>query len=129
MPLEEADRAEISQMIADAVRSSSPPPRATPTSTPPPSQGDWDKMSERDRQSWVRTTVEEHLASLDAAAELRELKDRNKQLEAERAEWEKGGKRGPRPQKPADDKREEAAPSLVSAAYKWLFGDATTQAR
>jgi len=124
MPLEDADKAEIAEMIASATRSSKPP-RTTPPEGSKVSQGDWDQMGERDRQSYVRTIVEDHLASLDAEAERSELRQRVKELELERKEWEKGGRKGPRPTKPADDKATEQTPTIVSKAYTWLFGAPT----
>ncbi len=125
MALDDTDRAEIAQMLADAST------RSRPSQTPPQgnatvSQGDWDRMGDRDRQAYVRNLVEEHLASLDAEAEREELRQTVKQLRAERAEWEKNGRKGPRPTKATPDQpAAEQTPTLVSKAYTWLFGSAT----
>jgi hypothetical protein len=125
MALEDSDKAEIAEMIASATRSTKPPAR-TPPEGPKATQGDWDQMGERDRQTYVRTIVEDHLASLDAEAERAELRQRVKELETERKEWEKGGRKGPRPTKAAGDKGEEQTPTIVSKAYTWLFGAPTS---
>ena len=124
--LDDDDKAEIAEMIAEASKRSTPPTRA-PRGEPPKAQGEWEQMTDRDRQTYVRQMVEEANASLDAEYERESLKRENEELKKKVADWEKQGKKGARPTRASlgDGKAEEAAPSVVSKAYKWLFGEAT----
>lgn len=130
MALSDDDKNEISAMIAEASAQSRPPaPRRSSGTTraePAMEQSEWERMSDRQRQSYVREMVEDHLATLDAEAERAELRRENEELRKQVSEWEKGGRRGPKPKVAAgDDKRTEEAPTIVTKAYRWLFGDMT----
>lgn len=130
MPISDEDKAEISQMIAEASRGANPPPtsrRPARSGSPgswEPSQDQWDRMPDRDRRSYVREIVEEQLAELDAETERADLRRENEELRKQMAEWEKGGRQGPRPKKGDSERpRAEEVPTLVSKAFTWLFGD------
>jgi hypothetical protein len=83
-------------------------------------------MGERDRQAYVRDLVEEHVRSLDEKVDRENLLRENEQLRAEKAEWEKAGRKGPKPTRGGSDKpAAEQTPTIVSKAYTFLFGSAT----
>lgn len=130
MGLDDEQRAEIEAILAERQKSgeergSRPAPRSSPGYD---RSGDWDLMGSTQQRVTMRQIVDERLAELDKEYEAAELKRRNKELEAQVAEWEKQGRKGRRPTRPAsDDPPEERAPTIVSKAQKWLFGDPTPQ--
>jgi hypothetical protein len=102
--LSEDDRNWIKSAIAEAVGGVKPPEGSTPTA-PKVSDDEWDKMSDRQRESWVRSLVDfelEELIRYDADAKLRADVEALKQ------------KPEPEP---------EAPPSVVSRLQKFLWGD------
>lgn len=120
-------------MIAEASKGSRAPTRRPgnlsgqdpQVGAPASVDGDWDLMSPIAKQKYVRSLVEDHLASLDAEVEREDLRRENDELKAKVKEWEKGGKTGRRPTRASlgDGKPEESAPAIVNKVYKFLFGD------
>jgi len=103
--LSEEDRSWIKDAIAEAVGGAKAPVSETPAA-PKVSDDEWDKMSDRQRESWVRSLVDfelEELMRYDADAKLR----------AQVADLA-AAKEKPEP---------EAPPSVVSRLQKFLWGD------
>jgi len=103
-------KSELAELIAEAVKGVKPPdqPAPTPTGPPPVSDADWDKMSDRARESWVRQLVDfrlEELGRQDADAE----RDR-KIAELERAKAEAEKPPGDRP------------PTVIDKLRSFLWG-------
>jgi hypothetical protein len=101
----EGQRSELKALIAEAVGSATPPATPTPGGPPPKTDDEWDAMSDRQRESWVRSLVDhelDELARVDADhrrdAEIEALKNAQK----------------PEPERP---------PSTISKLQKWLWGD------
>lgn len=90
-------KSELASMIAEAVKGSTPPAQDPPTPAGPPAVTDaeWDRMTDRARESWVRQLVDSRLDDLarqDADAE----RDR-KIADLERAKAEAEAPPGDRP--------------------------------
>jgi len=104
-------RSELEAMIARAVGSSTPPNTPSGPSGPPTKTDDeWDAMSDRQRESWVRQLVDfrlDELARADADAR------RDAEIEA---------------LKSAKTVEPEKAPSVVTKLQKWLWGDEPAKA-
>ena len=132
MALDDDDRAEIAALIAEASRSNPAPARGRrPAAEPDPGRGapvdgDWDLMSPMQKQKWVRSLVEDQLASIDAEVEREDLRRENEELRQKVKDWEKAGKPGRRPTRESlgGGRPEEQTPTLVNSVYKFLFGDA-----
>lgn len=103
----EEERNELKALIAEAVGSANPP--AGEPAKPElkrPTDDEWDAMSDRAKESWVRKLVDgrlDELAKEDEAAQLRAKVDA---LAAEKKE--------PEPEK---------APSVVTKLQKFLWGE------
>lgn len=106
----EDQRTELKAIIAEAVGSAVPPPS-------PPSTGaaagprqvsddEWDSMSDRQRESWVRQLVDFRLDELARDDEVARQRGEIDALKAERAEPEK-----------------EQPPSVISRFQKFLWGE------
>lgn len=122
MALDDDDRQEIARMIADNSKPAQRPRSAPIVGQERPTQSQWDQMNDRDQSAYVRSMVEDILTEQDKEYERQSLRAENEELKAKVAEWEKGGKRGPKPKSGDSDKREEQAPTVVSKAAAWLFG-------
>lgn len=128
MPLDDDDRREIAELISQH-RPADPPRRGRPEPSGGGATLDWDRMSPRDQQAWVRELVGDEIAALDKEAERADLKREVAELRTQLAEWEKGGRQGKKPTRESvaagGDRRIEEAPNLVGKAFKFLFGDQT----
>jgi hypothetical protein len=103
----EEERSELRQLIAEAVGSATPPPAAK---EPPPgpkavSDDEWDRMSDRSRESWVRQLVD---FRLDELARDDEVARQRADIDALKAD------KTPEP---------EAPPSVVTKVQRWLWGE------
>ncbi|HLI23357.1 MAG TPA: hypothetical protein VKU91_00255 [Acidimicrobiales bacterium] len=127
MALDDEDRSEIGQMIADAIRQvGRQPTRTSPGTSSPAPPEDWSRMSPRDQERWMREIVEEQIASIDAETERQQLRRENEALKKQVAEWEKAGRPGKRPTRQTVATAaapEDPQPTVVSKAYRLLFGD------
>jgi hypothetical protein len=104
----EEQRSELRQLIAEAVGSATPPKAATPEKAAGPKQvsdSEWDAMSDRQRESWVRQLVD---FRLDELARDDEFARQRADIDALKAD------KTPEP---------EAPPSVVSKIQKFLWGE------
>ena len=106
----DAQKGELAAMIAEAVKSGTPPKAPNePTGPKKVTDDEWDNMSDRQRESWVRQLVDfrlDELVRMDADAE----RDRKlAELEAKTAK--------PEPERP---------PSVVSRLQSFLWGHEPT---
>lgn len=100
----EEQRGEIAALVAELIKGDKPPPSAPERPTVTDSQ--WDEMTDRKRESFVRdmvVSVLDDLAKQDDEARLRD--DVEKLLKADKT---------PEP---------EAPPSVVTRLQRWLWGD------
>jgi hypothetical protein len=102
----EEQRSELEELIARAVGSAKPP-EAKPAPAGPPAKSDdeWDAMSDRQRESWVRSLVDFRLDELSRDDEMARQRDEIEKLKNDKT---------PEPEK---------APSVVSKIQKFLWGD------
>lgn len=104
----EEERNELKALIAEAVGSAKPP--AGEPAKPElkrPTDDEWDGMSDRAKESWVRKLVDGRLAELAKEDEDAQLRAKVDAIAAEK-----------------DKKPEpEAAPSVVSKLQKFLWGE------
>jgi hypothetical protein len=74
-------------MIADAVSGTKPPP-TEPAGPKKVSDSEWDDMTDRKRESWVRELVDFRLLELEKDDEIRQLAAKVNGLSAEKPEPE-----------------------------------------
>lgn len=104
----EDERSELRQLIQDAIAGAKPP-EPPQSKAKPVTDDEWDKMSDRQRESWVRSLVDDVLDGL-----AREDADRRR--DAEIADL-KNKAQGPEPEGTPDP----ATP--LDKLRKWLWGD------
>jgi hypothetical protein len=72
----DTQKSQLSEMIAAAVGGAKPPPTTdAPKGPKPVSDDEWDNMSDRNRESWVRQLVDAELDRLVKDDEDRKLRD------------------------------------------------------
>lgn len=103
----EEQRSELSELIAQAVKGSAPPPQSEEPASKAPvvSDAEWGSMSDRQRQGWVESMVNHHLSELARA---------DADYERDRKIAELSASKGPEPEKP---------PSVVTRLQKLIWGD------
>lgn len=101
----EEQRAELVALIAEATKGGeAPPPDALPKDAPKVTDAEWDSMSDRHKQSWIKSVVDHHLGELSR-------KDADAERDARLAELE--ARKAPEP---------ERAPSVWSRLQGVLWG-------
>jgi hypothetical protein len=100
-------RSELEELIAKAVSGAKPPDAGGP---PKVSDDDWDKMSDRQRESWVRQLVDFRLDELSRDEEIARQRSEIEQLKKDKT---------PEPERP---------PSVVTKIQRWLWGAEPDQA-
>jgi hypothetical protein len=102
----EEQRGELEEMIARVVAGAKPP-EAKPAPAGPPAKSDdeWDAMSDRQRESWVRSLVDFRLDELSRDDEMARQRSEIDALKNDKT---------PEPEK---------VPSVVSKIQKFLWGD------
>jgi hypothetical protein len=101
----EEQRGELRDLIAEIVGGPKPPP--TPSAAvvgPTLTDSEWDAMSDRQRESWVRKLVDFRLDELA----------RDDEIARQRADIDDLKSQKPEP---------EATPSVVTKLQKWLWGE------
>jgi hypothetical protein len=102
----EDQRSELRSIIAEVVGAATPP--AAPAASAGPKQvsdSEWDAMSDRQRESWVRQLVDFRLDELSRDDEIARQRGEIEQLKNDKT---------PEP---------EAAPSVVTKIQKFLWGE------
>jgi hypothetical protein len=99
----DAQRSELRELIAEVVAGAKPPEAAAKPAGPKVSDSEWDAMSDRQRESWVRQLVDFRLDELA----------RDDEVARQRADLDELKAR-PEP---------EAPPSVVTKMQKWLWGE------
>ena len=107
----EDERNELKALIAEAVGSAKPP-EPGPTGPPAKTDDEWDAMSDRQRESWVRKLVDFRLDEL-----AREDADARRDAEIEALKQGLGGK--PEPEKSPADR----PPGFFDTVRKWMWGE------
>lgn len=105
----EEERSELKALIAEAIGSATPPTPTGPTGPPPVTDDEWDKMSDRQREGWVRSLVDDTLDKLARDDADRRRDEEIESLKAKQAEGETA---------PAD-----RPPSPLDKLRKFLWGD------
>lgn len=101
----EDERTELAELIREAIGSGKPPPASDKPERPTVTDSEWDAMTDRKRESWVRdlvVSVLDDLAKEDEDARLRADVDKLKEDKT------------PEP---------EAPPSVVTRLQRILWGD------
>jgi len=101
----EEQRSELRDLIAEVVGSSKPPPAPDKGPAPKVSDSEWDAMSDRQRESWVRQLVD---FRLDELARDDEVARQRADIDALKAD---------------KTPEAEAPPSVVSKIQKFLWGE------
>lgn len=105
----EEQRSELRELIAEVVAGAKPPkaPEAPEAPQGPRqlSDSEWDVMSDRQRESWVRQLVDFRLDELSRDDEIRAQRDDIERLKADKT---------PEP---------EAPPSVVTKIQKFIWGE------
>jgi hypothetical protein len=102
----EEERKELRDLIAEAVGSVKPPDTpAEPTGPKKVTDAEWDNMSDRSRESWVRQLVD---SELDRLAREDQISRHDAEIEKLKAD------KTPEP---------EAPPSVVTKIQKFLWGE------
>jgi len=101
----ETQRSQLSEMIAQAVSGNKPPPSVdAPTGPRKVTDGEWDDMTDRKRESWVRELVDFRLLELEEKDEVRRLAQKVNEL----------GQSKPEP---------EVSPGITTRLQKLIWGD------
>jgi hypothetical protein len=100
----EEQRGELRDLIAEAVGGAKPPPAPKEKVGPALTDSEWDAMSDRQRESWVRKLVD---FRLDELAREDEIARHGADIDALKN------------QKPEP----EATPSVVTKLQRWLWGE------
>lgn len=101
----EEQRSELRELIADAVGATKPPGPAAPAGPKQLSDSEWDAMSDRQRESWVRQLVDFRLDELSRDDEIARQRAEIDALKTDKT---------PEP---------EAPPSVVTKIQKFLWGE------
>jgi hypothetical protein len=99
-------RNELRDLIAEAVGGAKPPAAPSgPTGPKQVSDGEWDAMSDRSRETWVRQLVDFRLEELYQADEVARNRADIDELKGQRTA------------------QPEASPSVVTKLQRWLWGE------
>lgn len=94
-------------MIQRAVGGAKPPAQPEPAKTPAVTDDEWDKMSDRQRESWVRSLVDDTLDKL-------RREDDDRRRDDEIRELQEAAKPKPEP---------EAVPDTITRLRKFIWGE------
>ena len=101
----ETQRTQLQEMIAQAVSGKTPPPSVEAQSGPRKvTDSEWDDMTDRKRESWVRELVDFRLLELEEKDEVRRLAQKVNEL----------GQSKPEP---------EVSPGIKTRLQKLIWGD------
>jgi hypothetical protein len=98
-------KSQLEEMIKAAVGGAKPPGGEQPTERPRPTDDQWDAMSDRQRETWVRQEVDWRIDELVKLDEDRKLREKVDALAADK-----------------DKPEPEVTPTPWNKLQKWLWG-------